>query len=273
VQVPPPKATELVFSGNALPDSSCYRAGGIVDGALCSLEFQPALDLHIQLPDQQLLQVRVWAKEPVDEMLARVLPPVQHALLERSWVCREDSQAAEKQRLDMRQTVGEANITSGMLLSCKQVFCEEEHTVQGHYWSPDAYTLPLKFRYDVRADTGTAECIGAFSHTKAAFGAMWDNVDALSWYLAPHRNDFTFRTRMFGEFPSVEHIRNTSLLVGAWATVEVELAADSATYSVDGNMVARANLAPGEICAQSGHIGFVTWDNKPFTVRNLVIHE
>ena len=121
MQVPPPKATELVFSGNALPDSSCYSANGVVDGALCSLEFQPALDLVIQLPDQQQLQVRVWAKEPVDEMLARVLPPVQHALLDRSWVCREDSQTAEKQRLGLRQTVGEANVTSGMLLSCVQV--------------------------------------------------------------------------------------------------------------------------------------------------------
>ena len=46
--------------------------------------------------------------------------------------------------------------------------------MQGHYWTPKAYTLPLKFRYEVRADTNSAECIGAFSHSKQGWGG--DNV-------------------------------------------------------------------------------------------------
>ena len=51
--------------------------------------------------------------------------------------------------------------------------------------------------YEVRAKDHEAEIISAFSLNKKRWGTNNPQPDALTWYCAPHRNDFTFRTGMF----------------------------------------------------------------------------
>ena len=60
-----------------------------------------------------------------------------------------------------------------------------------HWWSPDLITLDPAGRavvitYEVRADGSEIEMIGAFSHSKRAWGGQ-PQCDALSWYTATHR--------------------------------------------------------------------------------------
>ena len=68
-------------------------------------------------------------------------------------------------------------------------------------WIPEDVVFPaagpsqrVVFRYEVRVE-GQGEVIGGLSRSRARFGTGAE--DALTWYLAPHRTDFGFRTGMF----------------------------------------------------------------------------
>ena len=71
--IPPPVATRLIFSNNALDDSSSYGTNGLVEGASCQLEWDAGIRVTIQMPKQEPVQVDIWPLEPVDEMKSRVL--------------------------------------------------------------------------------------------------------------------------------------------------------------------------------------------------------
>ena len=70
---PPPVATRLILSNNALDDSSSYGANGLVEGASCQLEWDTGIRVTIQMPKQEPVQVEIWPLEPIDEMKSRVL--------------------------------------------------------------------------------------------------------------------------------------------------------------------------------------------------------
>merc|ERR1712125_93327 len=94
------------------------------------------------------------------------------------------------------------------------------------YWSEAEIELPdekpITFSYEVKSISDNAEFIGAFSKNKAKWGNK--DVDALTWYAAPHRTDFTFRSQMFGKFPPAKRVKNTGKLAkDTWHLVEVEL--------------------------------------------------
>ena len=63
-------------------------------------------------------------------------------------------------------------------------------------------SAPAVLEYDARPAEAESECIGAFSRTKARWAGGSRGEDALTWYAAPHRDDFAFRTAMFGGFPA-----------------------------------------------------------------------
>lgn len=91
------------------------------------------------------------------------------------------------------------------------------------------------------------------------------DADGLTWYLATHRSDFTFRTQIFKDFPTSRRLaRGTTLEVGVPYRVVCEIGHTKAMYSVarlGDELVpyAECQLTPGAVPA-SGHFGFVTYD-------------
>ena len=132
-------------------------------------------------------------------------------------------------------------------------------------WIPEDVVFPqvadstrtkVTFRYEVRVE-GQGEVIGGLSRSRARFGTGAE--DALTWYLAPHRTDFGFRTRMFqelqGPVPGVPAPgtlrRNITLVPGRWHSVMMvlekqnlipgrPLTAVKAYYTLDGRRLSHA---------------------------------
>ena len=128
-------------------------------------------------------------------------------------------------------------------------------------------SAPAVLEYEARPAEAESECIGAFSRTKARWAGGSRGEDALTWYAAPHRDDFAFRTAMFGGVPAgaARERRRTRLRAGAWHALRVELTLRDALYAVDGVVVARVALAPGDV-PPAGYFGMVSYDT-PWAFR------
>jgi hypothetical protein len=92
--------------------------------------------------------------------------------------------------------------------------------------------------------------------------------DALTWYFAPHRNDFSFRSRMFGGFPEIIRQSVQTVSINEWHAVEVRLTRKEVSYSVDGEEYAVCKLTERDGVADEGFVGFVSYAS-PWEARNL----
>ena len=136
-------------------------------------------------------------------------------------------------------------------------------------WLPDLYTLPAQISYDVVCNQETDEFLPCFSFTRAE----WDSqeCDALSWYASPHRDDFTFRTNLFRDFPPVERLGTPfKPKVGETFKVSCIISADTATYAINGKNYAIANYADGVVPSQ-GYFGFAVYKAELITVSNVSV--
>jgi hypothetical protein len=73
-----------------------------------------------------------------------------------------------------------------------------------YIWTFREFNLPIKITFDAMMKENSknediCELIPVFSHNKKEWGK--EGADALSWYLSINRCDFTFRKKVFGEFP------------------------------------------------------------------------
>ena len=124
---------------------------------------------------------------------------------------------------------------------------------------------PVIARYEVWAHPGLreTEIIGAFSLNRKQWSGK-DDCDALSWYAAVHRTDFTFRSRMYRSFPPLQKVDGLgdigpSLLTpGVWHSVEVRLSLLEASYSVDGRVFAKLRT-PDAYEPSEGYFGMVSY--------------
>jgi len=144
-----------------------------------------------------------------------------------------------------------------------RIFSSESGQIKGfqNTWSDTLIELPdnktVKLSYEVRSLSDNAEFIGAFSLNKAQFGK---NPDALTWYGATNRCDFTFRSQMFGGYPPSQEVSNKNLAKGTWHLFEVELSKNSARYSVNGEVF--ATMESGGYWPTSGYFGFAGYDTE-----------
>merc|ERR1711959_260969 len=119
--------------------------------------------------------------------------------------------------------------------------------------------------------SAASECIGAFSHNKKRWSGGKKGEDALTWYVAPHRADFNFRTKVFGGFPRVLRTNQRKVSKNTWHRVEVQLSLKKATYSVDGKHFASVSLRRGEV-PKTGFVGMIryasTYEFKHLSVVN-----
>ncbi len=138
-----------------------------------------------------------------------------------------------------------------------------------YIWLPKEYTLPLKISLDVTCMNNDDEFLPCFSKTKAQWG--YSDCDALSWYLSPHRDDFTFRTKLFGEFPKVErHQPRLKAVVGKKYRIICEIMEKSATYNIDGDKYASATYNSGTV-PTAGYFGFAVYRTEDIKIENIDI--
>ena len=133
---------------------------------------------------------------------------------------------------------------------------------------PADESTPVVARYEVLAQPGVdVEVIGAFSLSRAAFGRP--GADALTWYAAVHRSDFTFRTKVFGEFVRPQGGQPFKISPDVWHAVEVHLSKRRAAYYIDGRLFATAALKPGDT-PDEGYFGMITYAT-PYLFRRLQV--
>jgi len=154
---------------------------------------------------------------------------------------------------------------------------ETPHRVRAgtNVWLPEDVVLsddtPTVLAYEVRADNSQSECIGAFSSSRVRWAGGGTGEDALTWYAAPHRHDFTFRTRMYDFLHHIARHNRVRLPHAQWALVRVELTTTRAAYWVGGQLVAEADLTrEGTRRATLGWFGMVTYTSA-YSWRNAVI--
>ena len=68
-----------------------------------------------------------------------------------------------------------------------------------YLWSKLKFKLPIKVSFDVMIMHNPSAILPVFAKEKIEWNGK--NTDALTWHLATDRDDFTFRTNMFGDFP------------------------------------------------------------------------
>lgn len=150
-----------------------------------------------------------------------------------------------------------------------------------HKWIEEDVTLdefvPTILAYEVKPHRHDSECIGAFSHSMLPWAGGDGGEDALTWYAAPHRDDFSFRTKMFSflRHGAIEHYNKVKLAPNAWHLIEVHLTRSIAAYWIDGTFVAAAVLGratEGFRRTEPGRFGFVTYgEHRGYCWRNAVI--
>ena len=157
---------------------------------------------------------------------------------------------------------------------------EVETTVRGgQLWWFDSVKValpldestPVVATYEVWTEDGNIEVIGGFSLSRTKFNTP--QCDALTWYAAVHRADFTFRTKMFGA-PNGRFVpsgagRPFKISPEVWHSVEVRLSKKRAEYSIDGRLFASGALDPADT-PDEGYFGMVTYDTT-YKFRNLKV--
>eukprot|EP00801_Mesodinium_rubrum_P010747 Mrub_10804.p1 GENE.Mrub_10804~~Mrub_10804.p1 ORF type:complete len:217 (-),score=20.84 Mrub_10804:7-612(-) len=139
-----------------------------------------------------------------------------------------------------------------------------------YIFSKQLFELPIKIKFDFKILTENSEFQPCFSFNKKE----WDNSDALSWYMATDRSDFTFRTRMFGGFPySVRSCEGFICEVGKMYKMKCIIFEDKAEYFINGKPYASCKLNKGDIPSK-GYIGFAVYNKDELkVVSNVRVHK
>ena len=123
-------------------------------------------------------------------------------------------------------------------------------------------TEPVIVKYEFMPLHGTSEVIGAFSLNRRAWGE--GACDALTWYAAPHRHDFTFRGNMFATFfRDCQERAPANVTPLEWHVMEVRLSKREASFAVDGVLFAtlRNPAAAQRRWPTHGYLGMIRYDS------------
>jgi hypothetical protein len=138
-----------------------------------------------------------------------------------------------------------------------------------NYWLPELRYLPYEISFDFICRSVNDELIACYSKTKAPWAQP--NVDALTWYMSPHRDDFTFRTQMFATFPNVvRHMAGIKAEVGKSYKMRCVVEALTATYYINDQKYATATYPAGTIPTE-GYFGFIAYAQDHITIQNMVV--
>jgi hypothetical protein len=142
-----------------------------------------------------------------------------------------------------------------VLVSCGNIWLEEEIIL--------SETEPVIITYEFMPSQHNSEVIGAFSLNCRDWGE--GGCDALTWFCASHRHDFTFRGNMFETFFPHEPLglrvgTPADVRPGEWHKMEVYLSVRQASYYVDGVLFATVHNQGTQTCWPTrGYIGMIRW--------------
>ena len=146
---------------------------------------------------------------------------------------------------------------------------QSAHIKDKNVWLPQSYSLPLTFSCTFICNTDRDELIPCFA--KQQEGWTGQNKEALSWFMATHRHDFTFRTNLVGATPTIErHIPGFDVDVGREYRMTCRVDKQSATYWIDDQKYATATYELDKVPAQ-GYIGFIVFGKPDIEVKGIVV--
>jgi|TARA_B110000259_G_scaffold135742_1_gene152871 hypothetical protein len=158
------------------------------------------------------------------------------------------------------------------IISCaasKRISNHPNLTISNRYvWLPKLVSLPAEISYDFKFNSIDDEFIPVYSFNKSEWGNKNIAPDALSWYLSPHRDDFTFRTGLFNAFPKIQRGEKIKTEIGKVYTMKCIIKKNSASYSIDGKTYATATYKEGTIPLK-GYFGFAVYQRENINVLNI----
>ena len=135
-----------------------------------------------------------------------------------------------------------------------------------YVWNNDTYDLPVQIKFGFTFKT-EGELIPAWSENKNEWGGK---CDALTWYMGTNRHDFTFRTEMFGGFPSIERPQpGFNAEIDKRYQMVAKIYPDRAEYSIDGELYAKATYDEGKVPLQ-GTFGFAIYSGDEHKIIDSV---
>jgi hypothetical protein len=94
----------------------------------------------------------------------------------------------------------------------------------------------------------------------------------LSWFLAPDRDDYSFRFRGYNFDHPTKQLLKLRAVPGKSHRMECTITPTSAVYSIDGKKYATVDYPVGTLGSNKGYFGFHSgWNQQPLTVENLEI--
>jgi len=113
------------------------------------------------------------------------------------------------------------------------------------------------------------EFIPVWSKNKMKWSGA-EGHDALSWYLATNRHDFTYRTGLFRAFPkNVRESEGFNAVVGQTYKMNATITSTGASYDIDGKKYASCTYDEGTV-PTSGHPGFAVYSgNEHKTITDM----
>jgi hypothetical protein len=139
----------------------------------------------------------------------------------------------------------------------------------------DEFSLPATVSFDVTVTGSHDQIIPWFTSNRKRWGGPLedDDCDALSWYLAPDRDDFSFRFRGYHFDHPTKQLLKLRAVPGKSHHMECTITPTSAVYSIDGKKYATADYPVGTLdSSNKGYFGFHSgWNEESLTVENLEI--
>jgi uncharacterized protein (TIGR02996 family) len=143
------------------------------------------------------------------------------------------------------------------------------HVTNQYLWVPQLNALPLGISFAVTCHSPEDEVLPCFSHTRAEWRSP--DCDALCWSFSVKLDVFTFRTKLFGEFPATAlHRPAMKAEVGRRYRITCDITSGSASYSIDGEPYATATYEPGTVPA-TGFFGFAVYHPEDILVEDIRI--
>lgn len=159
-----------------------------------------------------------------------------------------------------------------VIISCSSIRKVSTHpnlTITNQYvWLPKLVSLPAEISYDFKCNDVNDEFIPVYSYNKAEWGNNSIAPDALSWYLSPHRDDFTFRSELFGSFPKIQRDEKIKAEIGKVYNMKCIININSASYYINGKLYASATYKKGTVPSK-GYFGFAVYRTENINVSNI----
>ena len=142
------------------------------------------------------------------------------------------------------------------------------HVTNEYKWFPEIHNLPVLIELDFTCNKDSDEFIPCFSYNQKQWGK--GVCDALSWYMSPHRHDFTFRTGLFDGFPEEERTPGFNVQVGQKYHMMCRIEETGAEYHIDGEFYAKTNYSKGTVPI-TGYFGIAVYSPVDILVENVSV--